>query len=92
MKPIVTFAFFLLAGFCGPAFADAGSDSADGCALIRPAQDATAGCDAVRDTLNAQVRDCVTKRQAEAYDFYRSGCGRDARIAQVWGPDAPFLK
>nr|WP_245731448.1 peptide-methionine (S)-S-oxide reductase MsrA [Loktanella fryxellensis] len=32
------------------------------------------------------------KRQAEAYDFYRSGCGRDARIAQVWGPDAPFLK
>ena len=32
------------------------------------------------------------KRQSEAYDFYRKGCGRDARIQQLWGSSAPFLK
>lgn len=31
------------------------------------------------------------KRQSEAYDFYRSGCGRDARIQQLWGSSAPFI-
>ena len=31
------------------------------------------------------------KRQSEAYDFYRKGCGRDARIQQLWGPSAPFI-
>ena len=31
------------------------------------------------------------KRQSEAYDFYRRGCGRDARIQQLWGPSAPFI-
>lgn len=31
------------------------------------------------------------KTQAEAYAFYREGCGRDARIEQLWGSDAPFL-
>ncbi|MFZ3580711.1 peptide-methionine (S)-S-oxide reductase MsrA [Loktanella sp. DJP18] len=32
------------------------------------------------------------KRQSEAYDFYREGCGRDARVQQIWGANAPFLK
>ncbi len=32
------------------------------------------------------------QRQSDAYDFYRSGCGRDARVAELWGADAPFLK
>ncbi len=27
----------------------------------------------------------------EAYLRYRAGCGRDARVQDVWGPDAPFL-
>lgn len=31
------------------------------------------------------------KTQAEAYSFYREGCGRDARVRQLWGNDAPFL-
>ncbi|WP_394151668.1 peptide-methionine (S)-S-oxide reductase MsrA [Loktanella salsilacus] len=31
------------------------------------------------------------KRQSDAYDFYRKGCGRDARVQQLWGADAPFL-
>ncbi len=31
------------------------------------------------------------KSQAEAYRFYRQGCGRDARVAQLWGSDAPFI-
>ncbi len=31
------------------------------------------------------------KRQSEAYDFYRKGCGRDARIQQLWGTNAPFI-
>lgn len=31
------------------------------------------------------------KRQSEAYDFYRNACGRDARVAQLWGDDAPFV-
>lgn len=29
--------------------------------------------------------------KADAYKFYREGCGRDARVRQLWGPDAPFL-
>ena len=32
------------------------------------------------------------KTQEGAYNFYRKGCGRDARVAQVWGPNAPFVK
>jgi peptide-methionine (S)-S-oxide reductase len=31
------------------------------------------------------------KTQAEAYAFYRVGCGRDARVEQLWGSDAPFI-
>lgn len=31
------------------------------------------------------------KTQAEAYKFYREGCGRDARVAEVWGSAAPFV-
>jgi peptide-methionine (S)-S-oxide reductase len=30
------------------------------------------------------------KRQAQAYKFYREGCGRDRRIRQLWGSAAPF--
>lgn len=30
-------------------------------------------------------------KQSEAYKRYREGCGRDARIEQLWGSDAPFL-
>lgn len=26
-----------------------------------------------------------------AYDRYRTGCRRDARIRELWGPDAPFV-
>ena len=26
-----------------------------------------------------------------AYDRYREGCRRDARIRELWGPDAPFI-
>ena len=29
--------------------------------------------------------------QNEAYKRYRKGCGRDARIKQLWGSDAPFI-
>lgn len=32
------------------------------------------------------------KRQAEAYKRYRQACGRDARVAQLWGDAAPFAK
>lgn len=31
------------------------------------------------------------KTQAEAYKFYREGCGRDARVSQLWGSAAPFV-
>ncbi len=31
------------------------------------------------------------KSMAEAYAFYRDTCGRDARIEQLWGSDAPFI-
>lgn len=30
------------------------------------------------------------KVQSEAYKFYREGCGRDARVRQLWGDAAPF--
>ena len=31
------------------------------------------------------------KRQASAYKAYREACGRDARVKQLWGNDAPFV-
>jgi peptide-methionine (S)-S-oxide reductase len=31
------------------------------------------------------------KRQSEAYKAYRKACGRDARVKQLWGKDAPFV-
>ena len=30
------------------------------------------------------------KTQSEAYKFYRDACGRDQRVAQLWGDAAPF--
>lgn len=30
------------------------------------------------------------KRQASAYKAYREACGRDARVKELWGSDAPF--
>ncbi|NVO55936.1 peptide-methionine (S)-S-oxide reductase MsrA [Rhodobacteraceae bacterium B1Z28] len=30
------------------------------------------------------------KRQKNAYKAYRKACGRDARVKQLWGKDAPF--
>ncbi len=32
------------------------------------------------------------KDQSEAYKRYRSACGRDARVRQLWGDAAPFAK
>jgi len=31
------------------------------------------------------------KSKAEAYQFYRKACGRDARVAELWGAEAPFV-
>jgi len=30
------------------------------------------------------------KKQAKAYEFYRTACGRDATVKRLWGADAPF--
>jgi peptide-methionine (S)-S-oxide reductase len=30
------------------------------------------------------------KSKHDAYKLYRKGCGRDARVRQLWGDDAPF--
>ena len=30
--------------------------------------------------------------KSEAYKRYRAGCGRDARVTQLWGNDAPFAR
>ena len=30
-------------------------------------------------------------KQSDAYKRYRKGCGRDARVKQLWGNDAPFV-
>lgn len=32
------------------------------------------------------------KRQSEAYKFYRTACGRDARVKALWGDAAPFVR
>ncbi len=29
--------------------------------------------------------------QKDAYERYREGCGRDARVRELWGADAPFV-
>jgi peptide-methionine (S)-S-oxide reductase len=31
-------------------------------------------------------------RKADAYERYRQGCGRDARLRALWGADAPFAQ
>ncbi len=31
------------------------------------------------------------KTQAAAYDRYREACGRDQRVRELWGSDAPFV-
>lgn len=31
-------------------------------------------------------------KKATAYKRYRKGCGRDARVKQLWGTQAPFVK
>ena len=31
------------------------------------------------------------KTMEQAYKFYRNACGRDKRIEQLWGSDAPFI-
>ncbi|WP_084860724.1 peptide-methionine (S)-S-oxide reductase MsrA [Salibaculum halophilum] len=31
------------------------------------------------------------KTQAAAYEFYRDACGRDERIRELWGDNAPFV-
>lgn len=31
------------------------------------------------------------KRQASAYKAYREACGRDTRVKQLWGSNAPFV-
>ena len=31
-------------------------------------------------------------KKAVAYKRYRKGCGRDARVKQLWGAQAPFIK
>lgn len=31
------------------------------------------------------------KRQSKAYKAYRNACGRDARVLQLWGNQAPFV-
>jgi peptide-methionine (S)-S-oxide reductase len=31
------------------------------------------------------------KSKANAYKFYRESCGRDARVQELWGSDAPFV-
>ena len=30
------------------------------------------------------------RRKSVAYGLYRQGCGRDARVFELWGDDAPF--
>ena len=30
------------------------------------------------------------RRKSVAYDLYRTACGRDARVAEIWGAEAPF--
>jgi peptide-methionine (S)-S-oxide reductase len=30
------------------------------------------------------------RRKSVAYDLYRTACGRDARVAEIWGDEAPF--
>jgi peptide-methionine (S)-S-oxide reductase len=31
------------------------------------------------------------RTKADAYKRYRDACGRDQRVKQLWGPDAPFV-
>ncbi len=39
---------------------------------------------------NIVVTRAGPKKQSNAYKFYRQACGRDARVAALWGSAAPF--
>ena len=32
------------------------------------------------------------RTRSSAYSLYRDSCGRDDRVAELWGEDAPFLR
>ncbi|NBD31217.1 MAG: peptide-methionine (S)-S-oxide reductase MsrA [Alphaproteobacteria bacterium] len=66
-------------------------------AIVTPILDAGPFYDAEdyhQDYYRSQDR-VITRRgiktMEEAYKFYREACGRDARIRQLWGDDAPFV-
>ena len=77
----------------------AAAEAALGRDIVVPVRDATAFYpvdDYHQDYYKSDDRLGITSvgvlvTKADAYKRYRRGCGRDARVAQVWGDDAPFL-
>jgi len=83
------------------ALAEAAKDSAQralGQRIVTPVLDAARFYDAEdyhQDYYKGENR-VLTRRgvktQSDAYAFYRDACGRDQRVAELWGDDAPFVK
>jgi peptide-methionine (S)-S-oxide reductase len=68
-----------------------------GAAIVTPVLDASTfwSADTYHQNYYKQDEIVLTRRgpksKANAYKFYRKACGRDARVSELWGPDAPFL-
>lgn len=78
--------------------AKANAQSELGQTIVTPINDASAfyPADAYHQDYYKQ-RDLILtrfgpKRKSEAYKAYRNACGRDARVVELWGTNAPFAK
>ena len=81
------------------ALAEAARDAAEkalGQPVVTPvlAIDAFYPADAYHQNYYRQDKKILTRfgriSKADAYKRYRKGCGRDARVVQLWGAAAPF--
>jgi peptide-methionine (S)-S-oxide reductase len=76
---------------------DAGGQFCDRGDSYRTAIFASGKQKAVAEKVKAEASDVVLTRagpksKKNAYKFYRKACGRDARVRELWGQDAAFLK
>ncbi|MEM9318043.1 MAG: peptide-methionine (S)-S-oxide reductase MsrA [Pseudomonadota bacterium] len=65
--------------------------------LVTPIRDAAAfhPAEAYHQDFYRSSEIILTRRgpmtKANAYSFYRDSCGRDARVSELWGAEAPFI-
>ena len=83
------------------ASAEAAKDEAEaelGQDVVTPIRDAGEFWEAEEEHQNYANSSAITmtrfgpRTRSSAYSLYRSSCGRDDRVGELWGEDAPFLR